>query len=625
LSVYFLALLTLALGAAAVLAYRTGRETLVAKKETTEKLIQAQYKDRCREEGQRLNDALLAQAQRLAAMVDPHREVRSRLRPLHMFGMLGMDVTPGGYFLAPVWLAEGLRAPGGPPGVPRPTFVNPIWDEMNKLPDYPLNTTLYEIRFKASDIEVLEHLDGQVAEFFQVNAERYSPYRSQRLEDVDQWLPLDLTAFAPDQAVHHEFNDVEVVPGLVVHRVVLKTPPLQLLFWGGPRTPRIPAGRNPAASDTQPGREAAPAEPLRSTRFDRGTTPRELQASPVYIQCAFDRARLLGEVQKFAARRDGELADLTRETDASLTTLRNRLLLIGTVTFAATVVGCFVLVWLGLLPLRRLSEAVSRVSPKHLQLPLDQQKLPAELRPVAGRLTESLDQLRRAFEREKQATADISHELRTPLAALLTTLEIALRKSRTPDEYRELLADCHVSALQMNQTVDRLLTLARLDAGVDRLRQQPVDAADLAEQCAAVVRPLAEAHHLKLHVHRNGAAPLTTDPDKLREVVTNLLHNAVQYNRPEGAIDVIVQMTADQLQLEVSDTGIGIAPEARERIFERFYRVDPSRGTDGLHAGLGLAIVKEYVDLMGGAIAVESTVGCGSTFRITLPVTGQAA
>ena len=84
-------------------------------------------------------------------------------------------------------------------------------------------------------------------------------------------------------------------------------------------------------------------------------------------------------------------------------------------------------------------------------------------------------------------------------------------------------------------------------------------------------------------------------------------------------------MTDERLQVEVSDTGIGIAPEARERIFERFFRVDPSRGTDGLHAGLGLAIVKEYVDLSAARIAVESTVGRGSTFRISLPVIGQAA
>ncbi len=251
--------------------------------------------------------------------------------------------------------------------------------------------------------------------------------------------------------------------------------------------------------------------------------------------------------------------------------------------------------------------------------------MPVELRPIVARLTETLEQLRRAFEREKQATADISHELRTPLAALLTTTEIALRKPRVPAEYRELFEDCRLSAQQMNQIVERLLTLARLDAGVDRLRPQTVDAADLAEQCAALVRPLAEARHLTLNVHRNGALPLMTDPDKLREVVTNLLHNAVQYNRPDGSVDLSVVLTGDRLQVEVRDTGIGIAAEARERIFERFYRADPSRGADGLHSGLGLAIVKEYVDLMGGSIAVESTVGQGSIFRISLPATTPLA
>jgi signal transduction histidine kinase len=167
-----------------------------------------------------------------------------------------------------------------------------------------------------------------------------------------------------------------------------------------------------------------------------------------------------------------------------------------------------------------------------------------------------------------------------------------------------------------------------------------VDAGQLAEQCASVVRPLAEARGLSLTVHNKcaplvaftsradgngggpdgpGTAQVTTDPDKLRELLTNLLHNAVQYNRPNGSIDVTVSRTNGHLDLEVSDTGIGIAPEAREMIFERFYRADPSRGTDGLHAGLGLAIVKEYVGLMGGSIEVESKEGQGSTFRVHLP------
>ena len=112
---------------------------------------------------------------------------------------------------------------------------------------------------------------------------------------------------------------------------------------------------------------------------------------------------------------------------------------------------------------------------------------------------------------------------------------------------------------------------------------------------------------------------MTTDPDKLREILNNLLHNAIQYNRPDGRIDLTVTRENGHLEMEVHDTGVGIPLEARERIFERFYRADPSRETDGLNAGLGLAIVKGYVDLMGGTVAVSSTEGEGSTFRIELP------
>jgi signal transduction histidine kinase len=168
--------------------------------------------------------------------------------------------------------------------------------------------------------------------------------------------------------------------------------------------------------------------------------------------------------------------------------------------------------------------------------------------------------------------------------------------------------------------VERLLILARLDAGVDTLRPREVDVPNLVEQCATMVRPLAEARGLDLQVHHNGPALVSTDPDKLREVLTNLLHNAIEYNRPQGVVAVSVERQNGNLHLEVRDTGIGIATKAREHIFERFFRADPSRQADGLHAGLGLAIVKGYVDLIGGKITVESTEGQGSTFRLELPV-----
>jgi len=283
-------------------------------------------------------------------------------------------------------------------------------------------------------------------------------------------------------------------------------------------------------------------------------------------------------------------------------------------------VGGFWLVRLGMSPLKRLSEAVSRVSVKDFSLPLDDRPLPRELQPITERLTETLKLLERAFAREKQAAADISHELRTPLAALLTTLEVGLRKNRSPEEYREMLTDCYAAGKQMSQLVERLLALARLDAGVDTLRPQTLDINHLVEQCASLVRPLADARGLQLQVRRNGPIQCRTDPNKLREVLNNLLHNAIEYNRPEGRVEVAVEQKNGHLNLEVSDTGIGIAPDAFPHLFERFYRADPARQADGLHAGLGLAIVKGYVDLMAGTITVDSKEGEGTTFHVSLPM-----
>src|SRR5262249_58240185 len=121
-------------------------------------------------------------------------------------------------------------------------------------------------------------------------------------------------------------------------------------------------------------------------------------------------------------------------------------------------------------------------SARDFRLEFDNKRTPHELTPIAERLAETLDQLKRAFAREKQAAADISHELRTPLAALLTTVDVALRKPRSSEVYREALEDCRSSGQTMNQLVERLLALARLDAGVDMLRPQAVDAAELPEQ-----------------------------------------------------------------------------------------------------------------------------------------------
>jgi heavy metal sensor kinase len=597
--VYFLGLLAVALAAASLLVYRNAQQTLQAKQRAMEQLIDAQYKDSRRKEEEQLDANLLAQAQSLARLVQVQIEwIRSDfVPPLFLLGLLSSSLNPSGYALAPIWIEEGMP----PPRVElpeRPEPPNPLYQDVRR--HIPPSTKL-----KLN--ELLLPRDG----YFQIDSPLSESYHSPSM--TDRTFPLDASAFQPDQVVHWAFDDTKLDPNTPVRRVVLKASGVSTVFSRGPRRPPKEPAPGP---ETGPKKSSPPQPPAH-----RGPT--------IYVHFAVETGKRDAALAGLLQQHDEDLTKVAAETQESLHDLRFWLLGISLAVFAATVAGSYWLVRLGLAPLRRLSDAVSRVSPKDFRLPLDERRLPRELRPIAGRLSSTLDLLKRAFAREKQASADISHELRTPLAALLTTTEIALRKPRSVEQYREMLHDCQASAQQMNQIVERLLTLARLDAGVDRLRPQAVDAAALARQCAAVIRPLAEARGLQLTIEDSQPAPpvsgnggclVQIDPDKLREVLTNLLHNAIQYNRPGGMVGLRVARENGSLEVEVRDTGIGIAPEARERIFERFYRVDPSRGSDDLHAGLGLAIVKEYIDLMGGSIGVESTEGQGSTFRVLLPV-----
>jgi two-component system, OmpR family, heavy metal sensor histidine kinase CusS len=597
LMVYFLALLAVALLAASLLVYRNAEEYRDAEKKAMEQLIQTQYQDRCRDAQERLNNDLLSQAQLLARLVQVQLEwYRAELfQGLMVYGLATSNFNPSGHLLMPLWLAEAMPIPFqlGPP----PPASRLIHSEVRR----GINSYLFNIKIEN---EMLLPRDTLAGEYYQINCERSKPYCSPTMGDRSFTLPA--ADFDQDAVVHIWFDDTKLGQ-TPVHRVVLQASGVaQERLRPGP----VPRDRR-ERQDASARRPSAPPLP----------GPPPIRRGPtIWVHCATKTDKLGVKFAGFSQQRDDELVKVSDDSRDSLRDLRHWLWGISLAVFAATAVGTFWLVYLGLSPLRRLSYAVSRVSVKDFRLPLDEEPLPLELRPIADRLATTLDLLKRAFAREKQAAADISHELRTPLAALMTTTELALRKPRSAEHYRELLGDVHASAQQMNQIVERLLTLARLDAGVDRLRVQSVDAAALAQQCADVVRPLAEARGLKLTVKKPPPALVQIDPDKLREIVSNLLHNAIQYNRPGGAIDLRVQRQNGKLEVEVQDTGIGIAAEVRERIFERFYRADPSRGGDDLHAGLGLAIVKEYIDLMGGSIGVESIEGQGSTFRVLLPV-----
>jgi heavy metal sensor kinase len=620
--VYFLLLLGLALGAVMAVAYQTSQKTLLAKDGKLKEFVIDRHQANCNSERTKLDEMLLRRARNLSSFA--HRGL-PRYRGL--LGALSAGLSPNGYVLMHAWLAENNASLFRSVHVFRENEAIPAaWGLGALSAGLAPNGYLLLPLWDAESAEYVESVDGRSARGPGWNSpgkilfaeEILSPsgegheleyvqvfsgagvlwQRSRSFEETGASVSFDADEAAKLTPGRFRYDDVALASGQTLRRITYKSPLPFLLLPAPPRVSR------------------------------RGGAGRGFWGVPderagFYIQCAVDTGRRDAAIAALDETLQEELA--TAETESSITqlSLRNRLIWISIIAFGATLIGGLLIVRLGLSPLQRLSEAVSRVSAKDLQLSFDEPHLPIELRPITDRLDETFDLLRRAFAREKHAAADISHELRTPLAALLTTIDLALRKPRKPEEYRELLEDCRASGQHMNQLVERLLTLARLDAGVDLVKPQQVDVTELAGQCADLVRPLAEAQHLSLSVHTDGPIRLTTDPHKLREVMTNLLHNAIQYNRPQGSVDLTVGRTNGHVAVEVRDTGIGIAPKARERIFERFYRVDPSREADGLHAGLGLAIVKGYVDLIGGTIAVESAEGKGSTFRLSLPVNGN--
>jgi signal transduction histidine kinase len=589
--VYFLALLALALGAASGFAYWTTAEIVQTRRNAAVASLTEHQRWQCRRDASELDQRLLAGARSLAGTAQLKFEPgRARMSTLASLGILTAGPSPFAYVQVPTWVAEGVKGP---------------------LSSRIFHAVANEVHFTEEDLP--HDPDGVTHTYFQITTEWGSNWRSRSLED--QSLPIDPDRVADLKVFDWKYDDVTLVDGSRVRRVILKAPAARFRFVGStsPRRPERPERPPDSAEGTQPTpRPARPERPERPTVADSS-------APTLLVHFATDTASRDEAIAAHQVKLQEGIAELDREADSTLTTLRNRLIAIGLITFTGTVLGGLALVGLGLAPLQRLSDAVSRVSEKDFRLQMDERRLPGELRPIVDRLSQTLGLLQRAFAREKQAAADISHELRTPLAALLTTTEVSLRKPRNPEDYRQTIEDCRGLGLQMSQLVERLLALARLDAGVDTLRPTEVDAAAVAGQCLSVVRPLAEAHEVTLDFQPEGPAALTTDPIKLREVVTNLLHNAIAYNRPQGQVAMKVERQNGDLLVEVSDTGIGMTPEVRAHIFERFYRADVSRHATGVHAGLGLSIVKGYVDLMGGTIGVESAEGQGTTFRVLIP------
>ena len=248
---------------------------------------------------------------------------------------------------------------------------------------------------------------------------------------------------------------------------------------------------------------------------------------------------------------------------------------------------------------------------------IDLTRVDEELAAVARALNDAFDRLEQALARERQLTSDASHELRTPVTALVTETQWALGRERDAGAYRQSLEVCARQAQRMKTLVESLLTLARLEAGALPARRDAVPLRALVDETAAELGPLAGRHEVRVAVE--GEAGALADPVQIRILLTNLLSNAIRYNRAGGEVAVQLAEENGRARVSVRDTGPGLDPEAVPHVFERFWRADPSRAARDGGSGLGLAISKAIVDAHGGTIACDSRPGEGATFTVTLP------
>ena len=269
-------------------------------------------------------------------------------------------------------------------------------------------------------------------------------------------------------------------------------------------------------------------------------------------------------------------------------------------------------------PVDDISVAASRISEGNLSERINVSDTHSELGRLASVLNSTFARLEAAFAQQRQFTADASHELRTPLAVIISEAQTTLARERGAAEYRQSIAVCLDAAQQIRRLAESLLQLAHFDAGQEPMRRSAVDLAENARVCAGRIGPLAKERGIKIRCDL-GPAETFGDADRFSQLITNLLTNAIHYNKPNGEILVSTHSENGGAVLTVTDSGQGIAAEDIRHVFERFYRADKSRSRSEGRSGLGLAICKAIVDSHGGTIDVSSELGAGTTFTVRLP------
>jgi len=308
------------------------------------------------------------------------------------------------------------------------------------------------------------------------------------------------------------------------------------------------------------------------------------------------------------------IADPLKSVAQAQQGLKNTFLAVG---LGALALAVLIAIWLANLisrPLRRMAAVASKIDSGDLSHRIDHSGTD-EVGVLADAFNHMLDRLEAGFRRQREFVSDASHELRSPLTVLRGRIELLARSGGNPDvvavEAEEILREIG----RMDRLVADMLTLAQAERG-KLLERRPVRVEDFIEDLRRDLPLLGERSY---RVDSRLAGTLDADPDRLAQVVRNLVSNAVRHTDPDGRISVSIETSNGSALFAVSDDGDGIPPERLERIFDRFYRTDQGRGRDEGGSGLGLAIARAIVEAHGGKISADSSPGAGATIRFEIP------
>ncbi|KTT38787.1 histidine kinase [Pseudomonas oryzihabitans] len=395
-------------------------------------------------------------------------------------------------------------------------------------------------------------------------------------------LSLETLGHSPQLFANMLGNEQDVfLIGAPGAKPVIASNPLQIAL---PDLPVIPQTRRPTRADLREGQLAD------GTRWRAARVAVNTPEGPVELTAAH----------------------VLRNEDTTLADFRLGLIGAVTLAFLATAGLGYLLLRRGLAPLRRIARHAGGITPTRLAAPLELADAPRELQPLVENYNAMLARLADGYGRLVQFSADLAHEIRTPINALMGHTEVALRQVRGTEEYQTLLESNLEELERISRLVESILFLARADDAQAVLAPQPLELAEELARIADYFEGPADERGLRIVVA--GSGQVVADPLLLRRALSNLVANAIRYAEPDGEI----RLQADGGRIRVSNAGPSLAPEHLQRLFDRFYRADPSRHQPHDSNGLGLAIVAAIMRLHGGRAEVEQDAR-GIHFSLVFP------